>query len=353
MRDSPTLAMAVKIAQAKASGLHVLSLSTPTFPHQPLALPSKPVDTRLSAPRGDPRCRELMAQRLFHHWGASPEAVVITGGAKASLLCLYYALRKSQSRLVCLTPAWPTYWQLAETLKIPAVLLSRRLSEGWGLDIQLWAKQIKPSDIVVLSNPCNPTGRVYKPKEIEPLAQLCHASGAWLVIDESFSETAEASTGYFAPRALPNASTIVINSVSKNFLAQGWRLGAVHAHEIVLGAYTQAQTMLVSPPAGVLQHYLPSILANQPPTVQLEMLRKQVLIELQSAGYACTPGEGGFYLFPHKAGLSRKLLDAENTAQAFALSGTTFGLKDPDYVRLCLLQDSDALGKIIKLLATF
>ena len=353
MRDSPTLAMAVKIAQAKANGLPVLSLSTPTFPHQPLVLPNKPVDTRLSPPRGDPQCRELMAQRLFHHWEASPEEVVITGGAKASLLCLYAALRTPQSRLVCLTPAWPTYWQLAETLQLPTVLLSRRLSKGWDLETPLWATQIKPSDIVVLSNPCNPTGRVYRPEEIEPLAQACHASGAWLILDESFSETAEASTGYFAPRALPNASTIVINSVSKNFLAQGWRLGAVHAHETVLSVYTQAQTMLVSPPAGVLQSCLSGILANQPPAAQQAALRKQVLNTLQLAGYKCAPGRGSFYLFPHKTGLSHKLVEAQASAQAFALTGSTFGLEDPDYVRLCLLQDSGALEQIIGLLSSF
>lgn len=217
MKGSPTLAMAEKIAQAKSRGLPVLSLSTPTFPHQPLSLLNHTVDTRLSPPRGDLRCRELMAERLFSHWKASAETLVITGGAKASLLCLYAALREPGTRLVCVTPAWPTYWQLAEALNIPTKLLSRTRSNNWDLETERWSKEIRPADLVVISNPCNPTGVVYTLEKIDSLAHMCESRGAWLILDESFSETAEQSTGYFTPRELYCSSTIVINSVSKNF----------------------------------------------------------------------------------------------------------------------------------------
>lgn len=352
MKDSPTLSMANKVSEAKARGLHVLSLSTPMFPSRSITIQGEMLDVRLPPPNGDLQSRELMAKTLFGHWNASADAIVVSAGAKTSLLCLYAALRKPESRVVCLTPAWPTYWQLGGALGIPTVFLQRKLSQEWGLETQYLIKDIRASDIVVISNPCNPTGRVYTPEEIQSLAEACESIGAWLILDESFSKTVESATGYFRPRVLYNRATVIVNSVSKNFLAQGWRLGAIHAHGTVLDLYVKAQTMLISPPAGILQSHLFKIIENQFDTSKLEVLRREVLKKLLSAGYQCAPAKGSFYLFPYKKGLGEKLTQAEKTLRAFSLLGTTFGLKDSDYLRLCLLQDTDSMEKIVDVLTS-
>ena len=348
--QSPTLRLAQRVAQARAQGLPALSLSTPSFPHAPLQVIDATIDLRLGTDVGDTECRSILAQTLFRRWNAKAHQLVLTSGAKASLLCLYATLRSSTSKLVCLTPAWPTYWGLAHVLNLPVELIPRALGERWSIDLQRVEAVLKKGDIVVLSNPCNPTGRVYSRAELDSLNSVCQRARAWLILDESFSETTEPGDAYFDCGSLPSKSTIVINSISKNYLAQGWRLGAVFASPRVLEAYARMQTALVSPPATVLQALASSVMLIPAEFAALSTRRQHVHAQLLQSGYECHLSTGSFYLFPRRQGLAEVLPNLEASHHAYVLDGTAFGLDDPHAFRLCLLQSDDSLKSILRVL---
>jgi len=349
--ESPTLALAQRIARARAQGLRALSVSVPSFPHTPLAVRDASIDLRLGSDTGYAECRALLARTLFQRWSVTQDQLVLTSGAKSSLLCLYATLRGNDTRLVCLTPAWPTYWGLAQILGIPVVKLPRSLQQGWSIDLQRVATEVRPGDIVVMSNPCNPTGRVYSRSEIRGLEAVCQHAGAYLILDESFSDTVEPNDTYHEAGWVPLACTIVINSISKNYLAQGWRLGAVCASREVLDAYARMQTALVSPPASVLQLLAADVMRTTPEALtELGMRRRNVHARLLHCGYDCHLSTGSFYLFPRKHGLAEQLAQLEASHSAYVLDGTAFGLDDAHAFRLCLLQTDGALTEILHLL---
>lgn len=348
--ESPTLALAERTALLRAQGLPVISLSTPSFPYTPIQLDQVSVDLRLGTTVGDVNCRSLLAQTLFRRWNVHADQLVLSSGAKSSLLCLFATLRTANSKLVCLTPAWATYWGLAQVLGLPVTLLPRSLQQNWSIDLKRVDAILKRDDIIVLSNPCNPTGRVYSRAEIYGLSEVCQHAGAWLVLDESFSETTEKGDAYFGSEWTLSKSTIVINSVSKNYLAQGWRLGAVLASPFVLEAYARIQTAMVSPPASVLQTFAANVIRPPAALAVLSPRRSQIHSRLLRAGFDCHLSTGSFYLFPRRQGLDLLLPKLETSHHAFVLAGTAFGLNDPHAFRLCLLQSEDTMASIIKIL---
>jgi len=347
---SPTLELAEAIQAAKREGRRVLSLSTPSFPHRNLQIQQQQISAAMAPSEGDVECRHLLATALFERWRASQSEIVLTSGAKAALLCLIATLTTQRSKVFCFAPAWPTYFALADVLGRAVVVLERELAREWSIDHPDLGKLSK-DDLVFLSNPCNPTGRVYSEEEIGDLAALTEKHGAWLVLDESFSHSADADTGFSAPVRRLGDRVVVVNSVSKNYSAQGWRLGAVFAAPSVLKTFAQVQTALLSPPASPLQSLLPTILEQPLDQGALGKRRSEMYDHVRSLGFDCTPSRGSFYLFPRRRGLSRAAADLRARLGIYLLDGSVFALRDHDFFRLCVLQSEEDYQAILRSLS--
>lgn len=87
------------------------------------------------------------------------------------------------------------------------------------------------ADVVLIVNPNNPTGRLYRIDELLELHERQAARGGWLVVDEAFMDaTPEHSLAKFCPRE----GLIVLRSLGKFFGLAGARVGFVLAENAVL-----------------------------------------------------------------------------------------------------------------------
>lgn len=87
------------------------------------------------------------------------------------------------------------------------------------------------ADVVVIVNPNNPTGWLYRVAELLELHERQAARGGWLVVDEAFMDaTPEHSLASFCPRE----GLIVLRSLGKFFGLAGARVGFVLAENAVL-----------------------------------------------------------------------------------------------------------------------
>ena len=82
---------------------------------------------------------------------------------------------------------------------------------------------------MLLCNPNNPTGTVYRREEVEAVVGFCRDNGLFLVSDELYRELA--FDGAKATSALDIPGTgelaIVVDSLSKRYSACGIRLGCL------------------------------------------------------------------------------------------------------------------------------
>jgi len=296
---------------------------------------------------GDRNLRACLARELFRRWQAEETDLLICGGAKAGLLIVMAAVIGRGRKLGLLTPCWPTYEALARTLKIKTVRF-KSTADNWGVDFGSIATKLEPNDALVLSNPSNPTGRVYNNEGISALAEICRNKGIWLIVDESFSETVDSDVRWFDPLPTPRDQIIIVNSISKNFLAQGIRIGAICANQLLLKRLATAQLSLLSPPAQPMQELACRLIEDgilkRP---DLTPIRAKVYKRLVDAGFPCHRGQGSYYLYPKISSIGRKLNILESKEGLYVLNGPIFSDPDPDRIRLCFFQDANELDQVV------
>jgi len=71
---------------------------------------------------------------------------------------------------------------------------------------------------------------------------------------------------------------------------------------------------------------------------------------LTAVGFECALPQGSFYLFPRRHGLASRGPQLQARHGLYFLNGAVFGLDDPDFLRLCVLQPENDLEEILKAL---
>lgn len=78
------------------------------------------------------------------------------------------------------------------------------------------------ADVVVITNPNNPDGRVVDPDDLNKHADALAAKGGWLVVDEAFADTAP---GISLAGSVAQPGRVLLRSFGKFFGLAGLRLG--------------------------------------------------------------------------------------------------------------------------------
>jgi aspartate aminotransferase len=156
---------------------------------------------------------------------------------------------------------------------------------------------------VLICNPGNPTGTVYRRDELERVAGFCREHGLFLVCDEVYRELVYDGRQATSLLALAGCEeiAIVVDSLSKRYSACGIRLGCLATrNREVLGAALRLAQARLSPPglAQLLALGIPELPADYAEGLVREyQARRDVLFE----GLSRLPGvflrkpEGAFY----------------------------------------------------------
>ncbi len=106
-----------------------------------------------------------------------------------------------------------------------------RAGDGFHLpDRNEWEKALTPrSRLVILCNPNNPTGTVYRHDELEMIGGFCRDHGLFLISDEVYREFVYDGRRAISALELPGGEefVIVVDSLSKRYSACGIRLGSL------------------------------------------------------------------------------------------------------------------------------
>ena len=92
---------------------------------------------------------------------------------------------------------------------------------------------------LILCNPSNPCGKVFRRDELEAIAKLAIQYDAFVVTDEVYEHIIYAPAEHICMASLPGMfeHTITCNSLSKTYSITGWRLGyLIGPAEVIEGA---------------------------------------------------------------------------------------------------------------------
>ena len=194
-------------------------------------------------------------REYYHRLGielGADQLIATSGGSEAILFALTACANDGDEALV-VEPFYTNYIAFATMAGVRLVPLRARGEDGFHLPpIEEWERKLTPrTKLVLLCNPGNPTGTVYRQDEIEAIAGFCRRHGLFLVADEVYREFVYDGRTATSVLSLPGCENVavLVDSLSKRYSACGIRLGclATRNKDVYTAALRMAQGRL-SPP---------------------------------------------------------------------------------------------------------
>jgi aspartate aminotransferase len=313
--------------------------------------------TKYMPPAGFPALRRAIADKLKREndLDYTPEQIIVSCGAKHALYNVCMALIDPGDEVIVPGPYWVTYPTQVLLAGGTPVIIPTTVADEFKITSDMLRRALTPKTRgIILNSPCNPTGAVYTPAELEDLARVLLDTDLFIITDEIyehiiFDGMKQISIATLHP-ALKERS-IVVNGFSKAYAMTGWRLGYCAGPREVMEMCDRLQSQTTSNATAFAQVAGIEALSGPQESVHsmaqaFEQRRNFVVARLNAIdGITCNTPHGAFYIFPKIDGLFGRraqgqplttsadvvsyLLDAAGVA---LVPGDAFG--DDRYMRL-------------------
>ena len=233
------------------------------------------------------------------------EIIVTTGGSEAIFFAFATICNPGQE-IIVFEPFYTNYNGYASIAGIKLVPVRTFAKNGFHLPSQkeIEKKINKKTRGILICNPNNPTGTVYKKEELKMIAKIAKRHNLFILSDEVYREFVYDGEKHYSMMDFPEIQdrVILLDSVSKRFSACGARIGCLASKnkKVIEGATKFAQARLSSPM--VEQSAVIPLLKNSKKYTQkivreYKRRRDTVFEALQKIpGIFCLKPKGAFYI---------------------------------------------------------
>lgn len=156
----------------------------------------------------------------------SPDRVVITSGTSEGIELALTALAGAGDEVLVPVPTYPLYTAVLAKIGARPALYRTDPNRGWLPDIDHVRSLITASTrALVVIDPNNPTGATYPAETRRALLDLADRHNFPLLADEVYADLSFAGPTPAIASLHPEAPVISFSSLSKAYLAPGWRAG--------------------------------------------------------------------------------------------------------------------------------
>lgn len=376
IKASTTMAISSKAAELKAAGLDVVSFGAgePDF-NTPAHIGQAGIDaihngqTRYTPAAGLPELRKAVCDKLKKDNGLDyePAQVIISNGAKHSLINTFMAILNEGDEVIIPAPFWLSYSEMVRIAGgVPVIIHTKKENKFMLTKEELENAYTEKTKAVVLTSPSNPTGQVMGKADLEMIAAFAISHDILVVSDEIYEKLIyDEGKHHISIASLSKEiydRTIVINGVSKSYAMTGWRIGYAAAPLQIAKLMASLQSHMASNPNTIAQMATIAAL-NGPQDCVAEMCvefkkRRDYIFEREEAIplLSALKPEGAFYLFVDVSGTYGKSYAGQEikTAADFAsilldqkyvavVPCADFGM--PDYIRLSYATSMELIKK--------
>jgi aspartate/methionine/tyrosine aminotransferase len=300
----------------------------------------------------------------------SPDRVLITTGTSEAIDLTLNALVNEGEEVLVPLPTYPLY--TAVLAKIGAVPRYYRTDPGrdWLPDLDSLRTLVSErTRVLVVIDPNNPTGAVYPASVRRSLIEFADRHDLTILADEVYGDL-----GFEGPVPLlgtlaPDAPIISLSSLSKAYLAPGWRAGWLvvsatpRLNDALAAMKKLADGRLCSP--GPMQYAIVAALtgdrSHQPIFRKALAERAHLTTEMLNAipGVSCVEPRAAFYALPSVSlppGKSDEdyVLALLRETGILTVHGSGFGMRPEDgFLRIVFLADPRELAVIYNDMAAF
>ena len=373
LKPSETLAISAKAKALRAQGRDVIDFSvgepdfnTPDNVIQAAEHAMAEGFTKYTQASGLPALRQAIADKLqrendLHY---EPDQIIVSCGAKHVLYNLARVLVDPGDEVIIPGPYWVTYPTQVEMAGGTPVIIPTTAEDDFKITGEVLRRYLTPATKgIILNSPCNPTGAVYAPEELQDLADVLGDTDLYVITDEIYEHMVYDGLRQISIATLSPAlkeRCIVVNGLSKSFSMTGWRVGYCAGPADVVAACGHLQSQSTSNPTAFAQIAAIEALTGPQDSVHAMAAafveRRDFVVQRLNAidGISCPMPQGAFYTFPkinalfgrrangrtlsNSADVIDYLLD---TAGVAVVPGEAFGADD--YMRLSYAASMEAL----------
>jgi aspartate aminotransferase len=334
INEPQTIAMAKLGRELAAQGHDVISLSLgePDFatPQHIKDAAKEAIDGNFSyytPVAGIPELREAIVAKFKrdNNLTFTPDQIVVSTGAKHSIMNAIMALVNPGDEVLIPTPYWVSYSEMVRLIEGVPVFIPATIDQQYKITAaQLEAAITPKSKVFIFSSPCNPTGSVYSKSELAALVSVFENHPNIIIISDEIYEFINFVGKHESIAQFESIKdrVVTINGLSKGYAMTGWRLGYLAAHVDIAKACEKIQSQYTSATSSINQKAaVAALMGDMKPSLDMvaafRRRRELILQEVQKMpNLVCNNPDGAFYLFPDVSYYFGKTYDGKtiNTA---------------------------------------
>lgn len=367
---SPTLAIDAKFKEMKANGEDVVGFGcgepdfdTPQYIKDAAIAAINDGFTKYTPAAGTLELRKAVAKKFKDENGLdyAPTDIVISNGAKHSLVNAFMAILNPGDEVIIPAPFWVSYPEMVKLADGVPVVLNTSEKNDFKATVKDFEKALSTkTKAIIINSPSNPTGMIYTAEELKEIADFAVKHNIYVISDEIYEhliyEGKHTSIASFNEQI--KALTIVINGVSKTYAMTGWRIGYAAAAPEIAKIMANVQSHASSNPNSIAQAATVAALSGGMEDVEIMkkhfVERRDYMVDAINSidGVSCKKPNGAFYIMMSIKGLIGKEMYGKviNNADDFAnvflekakvavVPGTGFGASE--YVRWSYATDME------------
>lgn len=261
---------------------------------------------------GLPELKQAIAEKEKRVNGVDipAENVLITSGVSEGISMVISALIEKGDEILVPGPAYPPYISYAKAYYGTPITYETVGEENWQPNIDdLRSKISEKTRAIVIINPNNPTGALYKKKVVKQILDVAGEHDLLVLSDEIYDQIRYTGDYFSTANLAKDLPVVGLNGFSKVYLMTGWRLGYIYFHEqngelqelkktiekeqrIRICANTPVQMAGIAALRGSQDHVRDLV-------ERLRIRRDYAWKRLNAIeGISCAKPDGAFYVFP-------------------------------------------------------
>lgn len=241
----------------------------------------------------------------------SYEDVVVTTGVTEAIMLLFGAMLENGDEVLVPGPTYPPYITYANFYDGVPVSYRTVEEENWQPDVEDIRKKITSrTKAIVIINPNNPTGALYDRKILREVMDVAAEHDLLVISDEIYDKIVYEGEFVSPPSLAKDVPAVVLNGISKVYLAPGWRIGYIAFRDVdnklenIKEAILRQARARLCPNTPFQYGYLAALRSGDPHLPQIiSKLRERrdfavKFINEEIEDMSVVSPKGAFYLFP-------------------------------------------------------
>jgi aspartate aminotransferase len=309
-------------------------------------------EVRYAPADGLPALKKAILRYTEENYGRllAPQNVIVSSGAKQSIMTALYAILEPKDEVVYPAPFWVSYPEMVKLAGGVPVAVTPEDGTFQPTVPDIADKVGSYTKAIVLNSPNNPSGVMYPADFVAEMVEFCEKRNLWLVMDDLYNRLVfdgrKTPNPYdYAKLPVEQSKLVVVQGVSKMYAMTGFRIGWALGNRELVEAMTNIQGHQTSGPVTVSQWAAVGALSGVQTSIEslrltLENQRNVMLDRLATIpGVRVTKPSGTFYCFPD---FSAYMKDSQKLAELLlervrvvTVPGREFGMDGHLRVSFC------------------